>query len=71
MDTRNLCIVPESISNRCFANKTDRSRVISCHSRDIGIEYLLFYNHYKDDGWGHVQNHDLKKGYPICVDKSC
>jgi hypothetical protein len=69
MDTRNLCIVPESVSNRCSANRTGRSRVISYHSRDIGIDCLLFRNHYKDDGRGHVQYHDVK-GYPVCVDKS-
>jgi hypothetical protein len=69
MNPRNLCIVPESLTNRCSANRTGRSRVIFCHSRDIGVEYLLFCNHYKDDGRGHVQYHDLK-GYPICVDKS-
>jgi hypothetical protein len=69
MDTRNLCIVPESESNRCSVNRTGRSQVISCHSRDIGIKCLLFRNNYKDDGRGHVQYHDLK-GYPICVDKS-
>jgi hypothetical protein len=69
MNTRNLCIVPESLSNRCSANRTDRSRVISYHSRDIGVECLLFCNHYKDDGRGHVQYHDLEV-YPICIDKS-
>jgi hypothetical protein len=70
MNPRNLCIVPESLSHGCSANRTGRSRVISCHSRDIGVECLLFCNHYKDDGQGHVQYHDLE-GYPICVDKSC
>jgi hypothetical protein len=69
MDPRNLCIVPESLSNRCSANRTDRSRVITYHSRDIGVECLLFCNHYKDDGRSHVQYHDLKD-YPICVEKS-
>jgi hypothetical protein len=69
MTTRNLYIVPESLSNKCSANRTGRSRVISCQSRDIGIEYLPFCNHYKDDGRGHVQYHDLE-GYPVCVDKS-
>jgi hypothetical protein len=69
MNPRNLCIVPESISNRCSANRTGRSRVISCHSLDIGVECLLFCNHYKDDGWGHVQDHD-SESYPVCVDKS-
>jgi hypothetical protein len=34
--------------------------VISCHSRDIGVECLLFCNHYKDDGRGHVQYRDWK-----------
>jgi hypothetical protein len=70
MNPSNLCIEPESLSNRRFANRTGRSRVISCHLRDIGIECLLFCNHYKDDGRGHVRYHDLK-GYPVCIDKSC
>jgi hypothetical protein len=69
MNPMNLCIVPESLLNRCSANRTGRSRVISCHLRDIGVECLLFYNHYKVDGRGHVQYHDLK-GYPIRVDKN-
>jgi hypothetical protein len=38
MNPRNLCIVPESLLNRCSANKTGRSRVISCYSRDIGVD---------------------------------
>jgi hypothetical protein len=37
MNPRNLCIVPESISSRCSANRTGRSQVIFCHSRDIGV----------------------------------
>jgi hypothetical protein len=49
------CIAPKSLSDRCSANRTGRSRVISCHSRDIGIECLPFRNHYKDHGRGHVQ----------------
>jgi hypothetical protein len=49
-DSRNLCIAPELISNRCSANRTGRSRVISCHSRDIGIAMFTSCNHYKDDG---------------------
>jgi hypothetical protein len=69
MNPRNLCIVPESLSNRCTANKTGRSRVISGHTRDIGVECLLFCNHYKDHGRGHVQQHDLEV-YPVYVDKS-
>jgi hypothetical protein len=69
MDPRNLCIVPESLLNRCSANRTGRSRVISCHSRDIGVECLLFCNHYEDDGRDHVRYHDLK-GYPAYVDKN-
>jgi hypothetical protein len=40
MNPSNLCIELESISIRCFANRTGRSRVISCHSRDIGIECI-------------------------------
>jgi hypothetical protein len=68
MDPRNLCIVSESLSNRYSANRIGRSRMISCHSRNIGVECLLFCNHYKDDGRGHVQYYDLK-GYPVCVDK--
>jgi hypothetical protein len=41
-------------------NRTGKSRVICCHSRDIGVACLLFCNHYKDDGQGHVLYHDLK-----------
>jgi hypothetical protein len=41
-------------------NRTGKSRVISCHSRDIGVACLQFGNHYKDDGQGHVLYHDLK-----------
>jgi hypothetical protein len=69
MNPNNQCIEPESISNRCSANRTGRNRVISYHSRGIGVECLLFCNHYKDNGRGHVQYHDMN-GYPICVDKS-
>jgi hypothetical protein len=69
MNPSNLCIEPESISNRCSANRTGRSRVIFCHSRDIGVECLRFCNDYKDDGWGLVLYHDLE-GYPVYADKS-
>jgi hypothetical protein len=69
MNPSNLCIEPEFISNSCSANRIGRSRVISCHSRDIGVECLRFCNYYKDGGWGHVQYHDLED-YPICIDKS-
>jgi hypothetical protein len=69
MNPSNLCIVPKSLSNSCSAHRTGRSRVIPCHSRDIGIECLLFCNHYKDNGWGHEQYHDMN-GYPVYVDKS-
>jgi hypothetical protein len=41
-------------------NRTDKSRVISCHSRDIGVACLQFCNDYTDDGQGHVLYHDLK-----------
>jgi hypothetical protein len=60
MNPSNLCIEPESISNRCSTNRIDRSRVISCHSLDIGVECLPFCNHYKDDGQGLVLYHDLE-----------
>jgi hypothetical protein len=63
------CNASESLSDRCFANRTGRSRVISCHSRDIGFACLHFCNHYKDDGQGHVLYHDLRF-YPVCFDKS-
>jgi hypothetical protein len=68
MNPRNQCTVPESLSHRCSANRTGRSRVICCHSRDIGVACLQFCNHYKDDGQGHVLYHDLKI-YPVCFDK--
>jgi hypothetical protein len=41
-------------------NRTGKSRVISCHSRDIGVACLQFCNHYKDNGQGHVLYHDLR-----------
>jgi hypothetical protein len=63
------CNTPESLSDRCFANRTGKSRVISCHSRDIGVACLNSCNHYKDDGQGHVLYHDLKF-YPVCLVKS-
>jgi hypothetical protein len=50
-------------------NRTDKSRVISCHSRDIGVACLRFCNHYKDNGQGHVLYHDLEV-CPVCFDKS-
>jgi hypothetical protein len=61
---------PESLSHKCSANRTGKSRVISCHSRDIGVECLLLCNHYKDHGRGHEQYHDLEV-YLVCIDKSC
>jgi hypothetical protein len=61
--------VPESLLHRCSANRTDKSRVISYHSRDIGVACLLFCNHYKDDGECHVHYHDLEN-YPVCFVKS-
>jgi hypothetical protein len=42
MDPRNQCIAPEVISIRCSANRTGRSRVIPCHSRDIGNLMFTF-----------------------------
>jgi hypothetical protein len=49
--------------------RTDKSRVISCHSRDIRVACLQFYSHYKDDGQGRVLYHDLKV-CPVCFVKS-
>jgi hypothetical protein len=70
MKLRNLCnVFFESLPNRCSGNRTGRSRVISCHSRDIGVDCLPFCNHYKDNGWGYVRYHDLRE-YPIWVDLS-
>jgi hypothetical protein len=68
MKPRNLRNVFKSLLSRCSANRTGRSRVISCHSRDIGVDCLLFCNHYKDHGRGYVQYHDMEQ-YPICVDQ--
>jgi hypothetical protein len=31
-------------------NRAGKSRLISCHSRDIGVACLLFCDHYKDNG---------------------
>jgi hypothetical protein len=50
-------------------NRAGKSRVISGHSRDIGVACLHFCNHYKDDELGHVRYHDLKF-YPVCLVKS-
>jgi hypothetical protein len=50
MKLRNLYNVSEFLPNRCSAIRTGRSRVIACHSRDIGVDCLLFRNHYKDHG---------------------
>jgi hypothetical protein len=66
MKPRNLYNVSKFLSSRCFANRTGRSRVISYHSRDIGVNCLPFCNHYKDNGQGYVQYHDLKE-YAVCV----
>jgi hypothetical protein len=41
-------------------NRTGKSRVISYHSRDIGVACFQLCNHYKDDGQGHMLYHDLK-----------
>jgi hypothetical protein len=48
-------------------NRTGKSRVISGHSRDIGVACLQFCNHYKDDGQGHVLYHDLKITLSILI----
>jgi hypothetical protein len=64
-------IVPESLSARCTANRTGKSRVIACHSRDIGVACLPFCSHYKVDvdGQGHMLYHDLEV-YPVYFIKS-
>jgi hypothetical protein len=64
MKPRNLCNISKSLSSKCSPNRTSRSRVIFYHSRDIGVDCLLFCNH----GQGHVQYHGLE-WYPICVDQ--
>jgi hypothetical protein len=68
MKPRNLCNVSESLSSRCSANRTGRSRVISYHSCNIGVDFLPFCNHYKDHGRGYMQYHDLE-WYLVCVDQ--
>jgi hypothetical protein len=60
MKLRDLCNVFKSWTSRCSANKIGRSRVISCHLRDIGVDCSLFRNHYKDHGRDYVQYHDLE-----------
>jgi hypothetical protein len=50
-------------------NRTGKSQVISCHSRDIGVTCLQFCNHCKDDGQGRVLYHNLK-GRPVYFVKS-
>jgi hypothetical protein len=42
INPRNQCIALEVISTRCSANRAGRSRVISCHSRDIGVVMITF-----------------------------
>jgi hypothetical protein len=37
MNPRNQCTVPESLSHKCSANRTGRSRVISCLAITIRI----------------------------------
>jgi hypothetical protein len=68
MKPRRLCNVSESLSSRCFLNRTGRSQVIFYHSRDIGVDCLLFCNHCKDHGRGYVQYHDMG-WYSVCVDQ--
>jgi hypothetical protein len=36
------CNAPESLTDRCSANRAGKSRVISCHSRDIGVVMITF-----------------------------
>jgi hypothetical protein len=42
--------------------------VISCHSRDIGVDCLLFCNPYKDHGRDYVQYHDLEWYSSVLID---
>jgi hypothetical protein len=63
-------LYPSPYRMHALLNRAGKSRVISCHSRDIGVVCLLFCNHYKDNGQGHVQYHDLEV-YPVYFDKSC
>jgi hypothetical protein len=53
-------LLPSPYRLDALLNRAGKSRVISCHLRDIGVACLPFYNHYKDDGQGHVLYHDLK-----------
>jgi hypothetical protein len=36
------CNAPESLTDRCSANRAGKSRVISCHSRDLGVVMFTF-----------------------------
>jgi hypothetical protein len=53
-------LYPSPFRIDALLNRTGKSQVIPCHSRDIGVACLQFCNHYKDDGQGHVLYHDLK-----------
>jgi hypothetical protein len=53
-------LYPSPYRLNALLNRAGKSRVISCHSRDIGVACLQFCNHYKDDGQGHVLYHDLR-----------
>jgi hypothetical protein len=53
-------LLPSPYRLGALLNRTGRSRVISYHSRDIGVACLQFCNHYKDNGQGHVLYHDLR-----------
>jgi hypothetical protein len=61
---------PSSYRVDALLNRAGKSRVTSCHSRDIGVACLLLCNHYKDNGQGHVRYHDLEV-YPVYFDKGC
>jgi hypothetical protein len=60
MNPRNHCTVPESLSHRCSANRTGRSRVISCHSRDIGVETLYLLLNKRDVGYAKEERKEIK-----------
>jgi hypothetical protein len=53
-------MLPSPYRLDALLNRTGKSWVIACHSRDIGVACLPFCNHYKDDRQGHMLYHDLR-----------
>jgi hypothetical protein len=60
-------LLPSPYRLDALLNRTGKSRVISCHLRNIGVACLQFSNHYKDDGQGHVLYHDLRITLSILI----